>query len=238
MNPLVFTLLLVSTCSADVQDLTGKVMFFSGDVAHVEIPVSRDIDNTVTVCLRYRRTEHNNDTKQVLFTLQTRSVPLGLQVRRSDDDFTVKNRHDLIRYRNMFRQRKGAGEWNSVCVTRDSETARVTTLERVQLWVNDMRTLRGLINTVWRRTPGDLAPKLSLGKSRPFQEGETPDTTDYHPFLGEVKDVHVWDLILSPCEIKRFIDYKEGCSDAFTPGNAVNWKALEFTQGTVSIKQA
>lgn len=42
-------------------------------------------------------------------------------------------------------------------------------------------------------------------------------------FVGMLNDVHMWDYVLSACELQRF------ASDLnFTPGNVLNWRGLEF----------
>lgn len=38
-----------------------------------------------------------------------------------------------------------------------------------------------------------------------------------------MSDVNMWDYILSPCEIHNYVD-----EAGFTPGNVLNWKALDF----------
>ncbi|CAB1334248.1 unnamed protein product [Coregonus sp. 'balchen'] len=50
-------------------------------------------------------------------------------------------------------------------------------------------------------------------------------------FVGLLTDVHMWDYMLSPCEIQR-------CTNQinFTPGDMLNWKALDFqTTGRTGI---
>lgn len=42
-------------------------------------------------------------------------------------------------------------------------------------------------------------------------------------FVGMMSDVHLWDHILSSCEIQNYVDELN-----FTPGNVLNWSALEF----------
>ena len=42
-------------------------------------------------------------------------------------------------------------------------------------------------------------------------------------FIGMIADVHMWDFILSPCEIQRFVDDLN-----FSPGNVINWRALQY----------
>ena len=42
-------------------------------------------------------------------------------------------------------------------------------------------------------------------------------------FVGMMTDVHMWNYVLSPCEIQRYTDNLN-----FSPGNVINWRALEF----------
>lgn len=42
-------------------------------------------------------------------------------------------------------------------------------------------------------------------------------------FVGMMSDVHMWDYVLSPCEIHNYMDDLN-----YTPGNVLNWRALEF----------
>ena len=52
-------------------------------------------------------------------------------------------------------------------------------------------------------------------------------------FVGMMTDVHMWNYALSPCEIKRYMEDLN-----FTPGNVVNWRALEFeTVGKVLLEE-
>ncbi|KAL2086609.1 hypothetical protein ACEWY4_017668 [Coilia grayii] len=229
---LLLALLLVYSCNADVQDLTGKLMSFSGDASYAELYTSKEVDRA-TVCLRFR-TENNH--KQCLFSLALNPETHALQMIREKGDFSVEIGFGYKRFRDMFADK--ANEWNSMCMTLNTKTDHAG-VGLVQMWVNEMRSLRKAV-TVSDKISSSLRLKMDLGKRRPFYKGETPGSSNYIPYLGEVKDVHVWDSILSPCEIKTFIDYKEGCNATFTPGNVINWKALNFsTDGTeVGIKQA
>uniref|UniRef100_A0A3B3UMS2 Pentraxin family member n=1 Tax=Poecilia latipinna TaxID=48699 RepID=A0A3B3UMS2_9TELE len=42
-------------------------------------------------------------------------------------------------------------------------------------------------------------------------------------FVGMMTDVHMWDYVLSSCEIQNYVDNLN-----FSPGNVLNWKALTF----------
>lgn len=42
-------------------------------------------------------------------------------------------------------------------------------------------------------------------------------------FTGMMSDVHMWNYVLSSCEIQNYM-----VDQNFTPGNVLNWKALEY----------
>ncbi|GLD63607.1 C-reactive protein-like protein [Lates japonicus] len=51
-------------------------------------------------------------------------------------------------------------------------------------------------------------------------------------FIGMMTDVHMWDYVLSSCEIHNYVDELN-----FTPGNVLNWRALGFrTTGKVLVE--
>lgn len=58
-----------------------------------------------------------------------------------------------------------------------------------------------------------------------FQEQDTFGRlfTRQQSFIGLLTDVHMWDNMLSPCEIQRYTNQTN-----FTPGNVLNWGALDF----------
>ena len=43
-------------------------------------------------------------------------------------------------------------------------------------------------------------------------------------FVGMMTDVHMWNLVLSPCEIQRYVEDLP----FYSPGNVINWKALNY----------
>ena len=50
--------------------------------------------------------------------------------------------------------------------------------------------------------------------------------------MGMLSNVHMWDYVISPCEIQNYME-----DLSFTPGNVLNWGALEFQAiGTVLIE--
>jgi len=52
-------------------------------------------------------------------------------------------------------------------------------------------------------------------------------------FVGMMSDVHMWDYVLSPCDIQNYADYLN-----FPAGNVLDWKALSFQiTGRVLIEE-
>lgn len=200
-------------------------MSFSGDFSYAELRPLKDDVKPVTVCLRYLT---KNNHEQRLFSLASTSDSKALWLSREEGVYKVGVGSDWMPFRDMPADKMG--DWNSACVVWNTDAGMI------QLWVNEVRTLRKVV-PIPDKTSGSLSSKISLGKIRPYYEWETPGTSRYIPFEGDMKDIHMWDQVLSPCEIKKYINHKEGGDLAFTPGNIINWKALDFTtEGTVSIK--
>ncbi len=113
-------------------------------------------------------------------------------------------------------------EWNSVCWTWDS-TYGLTTL-----WVNGKRSARKILQRGGTLTG---VPSIILGQEQDSYGGGFDQSQS---FVGDITDVHLWDSIISPCEI-RF--YMEG--NNLTPGNLLNWKNLQYsTTGTVYVEKS
>uniref|UniRef100_A0A672J4U4 Pentraxin family member n=1 Tax=Salarias fasciatus TaxID=181472 RepID=A0A672J4U4_SALFA len=100
--------------------------------------------------------------------------------------------------------------WHSICTTWDSATGLV------QLWFNGRPTV---LNSQPRgNTAGTLM--IILGQE---QDAHSGGLDINQAFVGMMSDVHMWDYVLSSCEIQSYVDELN-----FTPGNVLNWKALEF----------
>lgn len=102
-------------------------------------------------------------------------------------------------------------KWNSVCWTWDS-TSGLTTM-----WANGKRSARKI-----------LAHKAILNGPFNIILGQDQDSYGggFDPnqsFSGDITDVHLWDSVQSPCQIRL---YMEG--NAFSPGNLLNWKSLQY----------
>ncbi|XP_039476023.1 serum amyloid P-component-like [Oreochromis aureus] len=99
--------------------------------------------------------------------------------------------------------------WQSICTTWDSES------ELVQLWLNGKPSIKKFIG-------GSVItdPIVIVGQEQDSHGGGFDINQS---FVGMMSDVHMWNYVLSPCEIQRFVEDLN-----FTPGNVINWRALEF----------
>lgn len=171
----------------------------------------------LTVCMRFFSSETR---AQALFSL---AVP-------SESNAFLLYKPSVGMYRlhvkgttlNIDRLPDNLDEWNSVCWTWES-TSGLTTL-----WVNGKRSARKILE---RRGTLTGAPNIILGQDQD-QYGGGFDRSQ--SFVGDITDVHLWDSVISPCQI-RF--YMEG--DVFSLGNLLNWKNLQYsTTGSVYVEKS
>ncbi|XP_030628144.1 mucosal pentraxin-like [Chanos chanos] len=217
MEKFICFLAILATCCASPQDLSGKVFTFPAEsnTAHVRLIPTRGNFSSVTVCLRYFTDLTRN---QVLFSLATPSHSNGFLLFKSNTggqlNIFVQNQdvvfHELLDEKNS---------WVSVCGTWESGSGLV------QPWINGKPGSR-------KQGPRDVldgAPIIIVGQEQDsfgggFDAGQS--------FVGLLADVHMWDYVLSYCEITRFAN-----DDNFTPGNILNWRALEFNSvGNVVVE--
>ncbi|KAM3873347.1 serum amyloid P-component-like [Diretmus argenteus] len=101
--------------------------------------------------------------------------------------------------------------WHSVCATWESESGLG------QLWLNGQSTSRKFISS-GSNIRGHAI--IVLGQEQDSHGGGFDENQS---FIGMVTDAHMWDYILSPCEIRRYVDELN-----FIPGNVLNWRAMQF----------
>ncbi|GAA6227077.1 C-reactive protein-like isoform X1 [Lates japonicus] len=101
--------------------------------------------------------------------------------------------------------------WHSICTTWDSASGLV------QLWFDGQPSIRKFI-TSRSNIRGSLI--IILGQE---QDSHGGGFDIKQSFVGMMTDVHMWDYVLSPCEIHNYVDELN-----FTPGNVLNWRALGF----------
>ncbi|KAK2844513.1 hypothetical protein Q5P01_011172 [Channa striata] len=202
-------LVMLTACAAIPQDLTGKMFTFPQETnsAQVRLTTSRQDLGAVTVCLRFltdlRRTYS-------LFSLATPSA---------FNDFLVFNQpeRDVIsldvrdKTASFLGQEYKLNVWHSLCSTWDSSSGLG------QLWLDGKPSSRKFI-----RSGSNIngATVIVLGQEQDAYGGGFDIKQS---FVGMMSDVHMWDHVLSPCEIKRF-----AFEVNFSPGNVLNWGALDF----------
>ncbi|KAG5266454.1 hypothetical protein AALO_G00232280 [Alosa alosa] len=200
--------ILFTACCAVPRDLSGKMFTFpvESNVARVRLPPSRNNFTSVTVCLRF-------------FTDLTRSYSLfSTASTANNNDFLIfktanKGRFE-VHTRGANSQFNGLPDepntWYSICSTWDSNSGLA------QVWINGNSSTR----KVGFKGNLDGKPSIVLGQEQDSVDGGFAAAQS---FVGMITDVHMWDYVLSACEIQRF------ASDLnFTPGDVINWRALDF----------
>ncbi|XP_019126810.2 C-reactive protein-like [Larimichthys crocea] len=113
-------------------------------------------------------------------------------------------------------------DWNSVCWTWESQHGLTT------LWVNGKRSARKILRDKAIITG---APSIVLGQDQDTYGGGFDQNQS---FVGDLTDVHLWDSVISPCQIRFFME-----GSAFNPGNLVNWNDLQYSiTGSVHVENS
>ncbi|XP_063063811.1 serum amyloid P-component-like [Engraulis encrasicolus] len=203
--------LMLSCCCAAPQNMEGKVIIFpvESDTAHVRVtPMMKAKSlSAVTVCLRFF-SDYNKE-----------QAPFSLSVPTHADGFVFFRGNG--RYRLYIKDRgvffhglpTPLNQWNSVCVTWDSGTGLA------QFWVNGVPSARKAIQA-GKTIIG--SPVIMLGQDQDRYGG---GFTKYDAFYGHVTDVHMWDNVLSPEEIRQYMR----CVVP-RPGNVVDWNKLDYAK--------
>ncbi|KAL7393308.1 hypothetical protein ABVT39_009220 [Epinephelus coioides] len=211
-----FLLLLVmlTACAAMPQDLSGKMLTFpeQTNTANVRLITSAQNFSAVTVCLR-SFTDLNR--AHALFSLATSSVHNAFLIFKNAE---VIELYVQDRRANFAADDYKLNMWQSVCSTWDYTSGLG------QLWLDGKPSIRKFIGGSRIGTP-----IIILGQEQDSPGGGFDADQS---FVGMISDVHMWDYALSTCEIKHYVEYLN-----FTPGNVLNWRALEFvTNGRVLIE--
>ncbi|KAL0964253.1 hypothetical protein UPYG_G00321360 [Umbra pygmaea] len=209
MDRLFLVTALITTCWAVPRDLSGKMFTFpkESDTDHVKLWPKAENYTSVTVCLRYFTDVKRSysifsmatptSTNDFLLFKQINS-DLELHVRQVGSTFT-----GLADEKNM---------WNAICGTWDSANALI------QIWINGKPSVRklGYKGSVLHGKPIIVVGQEQDTYGGKFDKGQS--------FIGQLSDVHMWNYVLSPCEIQRFTSNLN-----YTPGNVLNWRSLEYT---------
>ncbi|KAM9723721.1 uncharacterized protein ACNS7B_019026 [Menidia menidia] len=217
MEPLIL-LAMLTLCAATPLDLSDKMFTFPQETstANVRLITSRQNLNAVTVCFR-SFTDLTRDHS--LFSLATPS---------KDNEFLIFKKSGSEGFhlyaRSVFAAVIGheykQNMWHSICATWDASSGLV------QLWVDGIPSSRKFTRT------GTMAEQMIivLGQDQDSYGGSFDAKQS---FVGMISDLHMWDNVLSPCEIQKYT----GDSN-FPDGNVLNWKAMEFKiTGRVQIEE-
>ncbi|KAM4735637.1 C-reactive protein-like [Anableps anableps] len=206
---LLLLLMMMTACAAIIQDLSGKMFTFPLETnrAYVKFNTSRRDFNAITVCHR-SFTDLKRD--HMLFSLSTPNSPNDFLIFW---DNTNKEMEPHIRNKKVeFGGRDyKPNMWHSVCTTWDAESGLV------QLWFDGQPSIRKFI--VSGSNIG--GPVIIIVGQEQDSHGGGFDLKQ--SFVGMMSDVHMWDYVLSSCEIQNYVDERN-----FTPGNVLNWRALEY----------
>ncbi|XP_019125679.2 C-reactive protein [Larimichthys crocea] len=210
MKFLLLLLGMVTACAATPQDLSGKMFTFPQETnrAYVRLNTTRQEFSALTVCHR-SFTDLKRD--HGLFSMSTSSHSNGFLIFW---DETNKEMEAHIRDKKAeYRGRDYKPDmWHSVCTTWDSGSGLV------QLWFDGRPSIRKFVTS--GLSIRGSAMIIMIGQE---QDNHGGGFDAKQSFVGMMSDVHMWDYILSPCEIQKYMDDLN-----YTPGNVLNWSALEF----------
>ncbi|XP_029360549.1 serum amyloid P-component-like isoform X2 [Echeneis naucrates] len=205
---LLIVLVMLGGCAASPQDLSGKMFIFpqESNSHYVKLITTKQLFKTITICHR-----SFSDLKRdyALFSLATPSF---------SNDFLIfwdaTNKELEAHIRDRKAEYGGLdyklNTWHAVCTTWDSDSGLV------QLWLDGQLSLKKFVTTA--PITGDNI--IVLGQE---QDSHGGGFNAKQSFVGVMSDVHMWDYILSPCEIHKYVDELN-----FSPGNVLSWSALDF----------
>ncbi|XP_067116742.1 LOW QUALITY PROTEIN: C-reactive protein-like [Osmerus mordax] len=219
MERLFLVVVMTTVCWSAPQDMSAKMFTFpvESDSAYAKLIPTKKIFASVTVCLRYFTDQRKG---QSLFSMATPSHHNDIMLYKDntlgsvsfwirDVGLAFKELPDLL------------NTWSSTCGTWDSASGLG------QLWVNGKASTR---RQSYSGAGLDGSPVILLGQEQDSYGG---GFSKEQAFVGSISDVHMWDYVLSPCEIRRFT-----ADLNYTPGNVLNWRGLSYTlTGRVVVEE-
>ncbi|XP_029958560.1 serum amyloid P-component-like [Salarias fasciatus] len=206
---LLIVLAMLAARAASVQDLSGKMFTFpvQNDRARVRLITPKQEFRAVTVCHRsFTDIKRNHG----LFSLSTSGSSNSFLI-FWDETNKEMEAHIMNQKSEFIGLDYKANMWHSICTTWDSATGLV------QLWFNGRPTISKFVFVDTAITGSTI---IILGQEQDAHGGGFDSD---QAFVGMMSDVHMWDYVLSSCEIQSYVDELN-----FTPGNVLNWKALQF----------
>ncbi|XP_058504148.1 C-reactive protein-like [Solea solea] len=206
---LLLVLVMLTACAADPQDMSGKMFNFpiQGNRAYVKLITTQREFSALTVCHR-SFTDLKRDHS--FFSMSTPS---------HFNDFLIiwdnANKEMEPHVRDKKAEYGGRdyklNMWHSICTTWDSASGIV------QLWFNGQPSIRKFLSS---GSTISGTPIIILGQEQDSHGGGFDANQS---LVGMMMDVHMWNYVLSSCEIQKYVDELN-----FSPGNVINWSALEY----------
>ncbi|KAM3873516.1 LOW QUALITY PROTEIN: jeltraxin-like [Diretmus argenteus] len=177
------------------------------NTAHVRLNTPMEDFSAVTVCLRFFTDLVRDHTLFSLATPSTSNDFLIFPLKQSNSMIELSVRNQGL---NFGGQEIKLNTWNSLCATWESESGLG------QLWLNGQSSSRKFISS-----GSNIAgrPIITLGQDQDSYGGGFDASQS---FTGMITDVHMWNYVLPPRDIRRYKDLN------ITPGNVLNWRALYF----------
>ncbi|XP_039627511.1 serum amyloid P-component-like [Polypterus senegalus] len=212
MEQLLFFIFLLGISAGSAEDLSRKIFTFptTSSSAFVKLKPNMEGDlQNVTVCLKYATDLSRENSLFSLATPTNQNAFLIFNVKpgivrlhvgsAAHADFWVPQAKEVL------------PPWTHICATWESGSGLG------QLWINGMGTVRKGISKGFK-----LNEKISilLGQEQDSFGGGFDSSQS---FVGQISDVHMWNYVLSPCDIIGVYN-----SFNFTPGNVLNWKEMQY----------
>ncbi|XP_073480391.1 C-reactive protein-like [Aquarana catesbeiana] len=187
------------------EDMSDKVFLFPAPSAMAHVILKPEIKKSLqrlTICLRS-------------YTELTREYSLfSLAVSGADNAFLIFPKSSnvytyILQEQSAFKTDPETLAWKHTCATWDSTTGVI------QLWING------------KLYPRKVSKKGStIGAETSIVLGQDQDTFGggfdiNQSFVGEISDVHMWNYILTPDEMK-------GVISGHVKGNHINWNSLNY----------
>uniref|UniRef100_A0A673BK72 Pentraxin family member n=1 Tax=Sphaeramia orbicularis TaxID=375764 RepID=A0A673BK72_9TELE len=207
---------MLTAVAAIPQDLSGKMFIFPQPTNTAQVMLTTSIQNfsAFTVCPLQISVEYTPFSLWPHLQFSMKSV-FSKSLAADVMDFYIRGNNVEV-----AGQGYKLNTWQSICTTWDSASGLV------QLWLDGKPSSRKFISS-GSNISGPIV--IVLGQDQDSFGGGFDAAQS---FVGMMSDVYMWDYVLSPCEIQRYMDERN-----FPTGNVLNWGALEFvTMGRVLIE--
>ncbi|XP_061572731.1 C-reactive protein-like [Cololabis saira] len=202
-------LAMLTACASGLQDLSGKMLTFpvQTNSARVKLIPTKQTFSLLTICHR-SFTDLKRDHSLFSLATPTHANDYLIYWDNNNKEFEPHIKNKKAEFQGFDYK---LNMWHSICTTWDSQSGLV------QLWLDGQPSIRKFVSS-GVNISGELM--IILGQEQDAHDGGYDIKQS---FVGMMSDVHMWDYILSPCEIQNYMN-----EQSFTPGNVLNWSALEY----------